>query len=368
MKDRIERKARQVARQVATAATQAARKYDGPYPSIPFTQTTTCPIPCPQDREPPVSLLGATHSLAKCKPLRLTQVSSILSEVHYSVHCFLGKRKRVGACAWCRAHKVKCEVLPGAKVCRRCEQSGLSDICGLNETTACSTKTSALPSEPQVTQGKCRSRASSTSRSSVPPTSQRNAHTSAKSQPKVSTKDQRIPENTGASPVVLVVPSGQKQSTILSTLDDTQNAYLDSIAELDEAYGPTTFDEDDEDMDIPMFPAEAIRSADQLLSVMTTGTSEPECMDLNDEGQSETSSENFNLDDVQGSSNDEDSDIALDNLLHQRRPSKPVAAAAPQARRKHKQQTAKTAATSDDDDGKWHLFCRKVSPHHFIHF
>ncbi|KAI9569504.1 hypothetical protein HD554DRAFT_2250489 [Boletus coccyginus] len=99
-----------------------------------------------------------------------------------------------------------------------------------------------------------------------------------------------------------------------------------------------------------MFPAEAIRSADQLLSVMTTGTSEPECMDLDDEGQSEMSSENFNLDDVQGSSNDEDSDIALDNLLHQRRPSKPVAAAAPQARRKHKQQTAKTAATSDDDD------------------
>ncbi|KAI9464329.1 hypothetical protein HD554DRAFT_2330052 [Boletus coccyginus] len=99
-----------------------------------------------------------------------------------------------------------------------------------------------------------------------------------------------------------------------------------------------------------MFPAEAIKSADQLLSVMTTGTSEPECMDLNDDGQSEMSSKNFNLDDVQGSSNDEDSDIALDNLLHQRRPSKPVAAAAPQACRKHKQQTAKTAATSNDDD------------------
>ncbi|KAI9459620.1 hypothetical protein HD554DRAFT_2330919 [Boletus coccyginus] len=103
-------------------------------------------------------------------------------------------------------------------------------------------------------------------------------------------------------------------------------------------------------MDIPMFPAEAIRSANQLLSVMTTGTSEPECMDLDDEGQSEMSSENFNLDDIQGSSNDEDSDIALNNLLHQRRPSKPVAAAVPQACRKHKQQTAKTAATSDDDD------------------
>ncbi|KAI9454840.1 hypothetical protein HD554DRAFT_2331680 [Boletus coccyginus] len=112
-----------------------------------------------------------------------------------------------------------------------------------------------------------------------------------------------------------------------------------------------------------MFPAEAIRSADQLLSVMTTGTSEPECMDLDDEGQSEMSSENFNLDDVQGSSNDEDSDIALDNLLHQRRPSKPVAAAAPQACRKHKQQTAKTAATSDDDDAFLAFTIQCSAPH-----
>ncbi|KAI9566566.1 hypothetical protein HD554DRAFT_2274127 [Boletus coccyginus] len=336
--DRIEHKARQAARQAATAATQAARKYDD------HDLSNTMP---PRQRATSLTIGG----------------DSLAGQVQAS-QADTGKRKRVGACARCRAHKVKCEVLPGTKVCCRCEQSGLSDICGLNETTACSMKTSALPSEPRVTQGKRRSRASSTSRSSIPPTSQRNAHTSAESQPKVSTKDQRIPENMGASPVVLVAPSGQKRSTILSTLDDTQNAYLDSIAELDEAYGPTTFNEDneaygpttfnedDEDMDIPMFPAEAIRSADQLLSVMTTGTSEPECMDLDDEGQSEMSSENFNLDDVQGSSNDEDSDIALDNLLHQRRPSKPVAAAAPQARRKHKQQTAKTAATSDDDDGR----------------
>ncbi|KAF8550140.1 hypothetical protein OG21DRAFT_1525349 [Imleria badia] len=129
----------------------------------------------------------------------------------------------------------------------------------------------------------------------------------------------------------------------------TQAAYLDSIAEFDEVYGPSTFDEDNEDMDIPASPTEALRSADQLLSVMTTGTSEPEYMDI-DEGQSEMSSENFNLEDVQSTSNDEDkSDAALDNLLQQRRPSKPVVTVAPQACRKQKQQTAKKIVISDDD-------------------
>ena len=153
----------------------------------------------------------------------------------------------------------------------------------------------------------------------------------------------------GLSRMKSIAPPSQKQSTIQSTSDDaTKAAYLDSIAEFDEVYGPTTFDEDDKDVDIPASPMEALRGADQLLSVMTAGTSEPEYMDI-DEGQSEISSENFNLEDIQGTSDEDESDAALDNLLQQRRPSRPVAAVAPQACRKQKQQTTKKVVVSDDD-------------------
>ncbi|KAF8549311.1 hypothetical protein OG21DRAFT_1525887 [Imleria badia] len=220
--------------------------------------------------------------------------------------------------------------------CHRCEQSGLTDICQLKETTTRSTNTSILPSEPQATQGKHRSHGASTSRSSIPPTSKPSAPTS---QPKVSTKDKDMPEDMGPTQMKSAAPSSQKRSmpVVQPTLDDAaQVTYLNSITEFDDSYSPVTFDEDDEDanMDIPMFPMEALRNADHLLSVMTTGTSKPEytTMDV-DEGQSEMSSENFNLEDIQDTSNnDDDSDIALDDLLQQRCPSsKPVVAAVPQA-------------------------------------
>ncbi|KAI9572026.1 hypothetical protein HD554DRAFT_2168276 [Boletus coccyginus] len=247
-----------------------------------------------------------------------------------------GKKKQAGACSRCQAHKVKCEIPPGAKVCNRCQQSGLSDICELKGTA---TNTSILPSEPQITQGKHRSCDTPTSWSSIPPTSQ----------PKVSTKNKHILENMGRSQKSIVPPS-QKRYMIQLALDNaTQTAYLDSITEFDEVYGPMTFDKDDEDdVDIPAFPTEALRSADQLLSVVTTGTSEVDYMDV-DDGQSEMSNENFNLEDIQDTSNDKDSDVALNDLLQQRRPSKPVVVAAPQACRKQKKQTSKKVTTSDDD-------------------
>ncbi|KAI9573342.1 hypothetical protein HD554DRAFT_2167603 [Boletus coccyginus] len=216
------------------------------------------------------------------------------------------------------------------------KKNGLSNICELKGTA---TNTSILPSEPQVMWGKHHSRGTPTSRSSIPPTSQ----------PKVSTKNKHILENMGRSQKSIAPPS-QKHYTIQLALDDaTQTVYLDSITEFDEVYGPMTFDEDDEDdVDIPVFPTEALRSADQLLSVMTTGTSEVDYMDV-DDGQSEMSSENFNLEDIQDTSNDEDSDVALNDLLQQHRPSKPVAATASQACRKQKKQTSKKVTTSDND-------------------
>ncbi|KAI9568347.1 hypothetical protein HD554DRAFT_2172429 [Boletus coccyginus] len=170
------------------------------------------------------------------------------------------------------------------------------------------------------------------------------------SQPKVSTKNKRILENMGRSQKSIAPPS-QKRYTIQPALDDaTQTAYLDSITKFDEVYGPTTFDEDDEDnVDIPAFPTEALRSADQLLSVMTTGTSEVNYVGFRIPYLSEMSSKNFNLEDIQDTSNDKDSDVALNDLLQQCRPSKPVAATAPQACRKQKKQTSKKVTTSDDD-------------------
>ncbi|KAI9567059.1 hypothetical protein HD554DRAFT_2039758 [Boletus coccyginus] len=123
----------------------------------------------------------------------------------------------------------------------------------------------------------------------------------------------------------------QKHFTIQSALDDaTQTAYLDSITKFDEAYSPATFNEDDEDVDIPAFPTETLRSADQLLSIIIMGMSEVEYMDV-DDSQSEMSSENFNLEDIQDTSNNEDSDVALNDLFQQHHPSKPMIAAALQA-------------------------------------
>ncbi|KAI9461475.1 hypothetical protein HD554DRAFT_2041389 [Boletus coccyginus] len=151
-----------------------------------------------------------------------------------TVHHFLGKKKFAGACSQCQAHKVKCEIPPGVK--------------------GTATNTSALPSKPQVIWDKHHSRGTPTSRSSVPPTSQL----------KVSTKDKYILENMCRSQKSIAPPL-QKYS----------------IIEFDEAYGPITFNEDDEDVDIPTFPTEALRSADQLLSVMTTGTSEVNIILLN---------------------------------------------------------------------------------------
>ncbi|KAG6377588.1 hypothetical protein JVT61DRAFT_13029 [Boletus reticuloceps] len=257
-----------------------------------------------------------------------------------------GKRKRGGACMRCRSHKVKCEILPGANVCRRCEQSGLSNICELKESATRSTNTtSALPREAQVTQGKNRSRGASTSRSSAPPST---------SQPKGSNQGKRKPESMGPAELRMksVAPSSQKQTTIRSTIDneDAQAAYLNPVAELDNSdHDPMTFDEDEEDTDLLAPPMEVLSDANQFMSVMTTGTSEPEYMDVND-GQSEISSENFDLEDVNSMSSDEDkSDAVSDDLLQQRRPSKHMAAVPPQACRKQKQQITKKVIASDDD-------------------
>ncbi|KAG6378225.1 hypothetical protein JVT61DRAFT_13924 [Boletus reticuloceps] len=257
-----------------------------------------------------------------------------------------GKRKRGGACMRCRSHKVKCEILPGANVCRRCEQSGLSNICELKESATRSTNTtSALPREAQVTQGKNRSRGASTSRSSAPPST---------SQPKGLNQGKRKPESMGPAELRMksVAPSSQKQTTIRSTIDneDAQAAYLNPVAELDNSdHDPMTFDEDEEDTDLLAPPMEVLSDANQFMSVMTTGTSEPEYMDVND-GQSEISSENFDLEDVNSMSSDEDkSDAVSDDLLQQHRPSKHMAAVPPQACRKQKQQITKKVIASDDD-------------------
>ncbi|KAI9455392.1 hypothetical protein HD554DRAFT_2178494 [Boletus coccyginus] len=222
----------------------------------------------------------------------------------------IGKKKWAEACSQCRVHKVKYEIPPGAKVCNRCQQSGLSNICELKGTA---TNTSTLLSEPWVTWSKHHSCGTPTSQSSVSPTSQLN----------VSTKDKCIPKNMGCSQKSIAPPS-QKHSTIQSAFDDTiQTTYLDSITKFDEAYSLATFNKDDEDVNIPVFPTEVLRSADQLLSIMTMRMSEVEYMNV-DDGQSEMSSRNFNLEDIQDTSNDEDSDVALNDLLQQHHPSKPV--------------------------------------------
>ena len=52
---------------------------------------------------------------------------------------------KLGACSTCRAHKIHCEVAPGATICKRCERSGQGAACILGASRTRSTRSSSTP-------------------------------------------------------------------------------------------------------------------------------------------------------------------------------------------------------------------------------
>lgn len=52
---------------------------------------------------------------------------------------------KLGACSTCRAHKIRCEVAPGATICKRCERSGQGAACILGASRTRSTRSSSTP-------------------------------------------------------------------------------------------------------------------------------------------------------------------------------------------------------------------------------
>ena len=93
-----------------------------------------------------------------------------------------------------------------------------------------------------------------------------------------------------------------------------------------------SFNVEEDDMDVFDFPAMALKDANQLISMMTTGSSDDFSMEVDEDKSKMASSENFNLDDVQGTSDNVDSDAILDNFLEQCHPSKHVVPSRPKSK------------------------------------
>jgi len=64
---------------------------------------------------------------------------------HWVLIIHAGDGLKLGACSTCHAHKIHCEVSPGATVCKRCEQSGQAATCVHGTSRTHSTRSSSTP-------------------------------------------------------------------------------------------------------------------------------------------------------------------------------------------------------------------------------
>ena len=129
--------------------------------------------------------------------------------------------------------------------------------------------------------------------------------------------------------------------------------YLDPVVEFEDVHTqPMSFNVEEDDMDVSSFPAMALKDANQLISMMTTGSSNDFSMEVDEDKSEMASSENFNLNDVQGTSDNADSDAILDNFLEQCHPSKRVAPSCPKSKQPAYQEIATVSDSFDDNDGK----------------